>query len=114
MAPASQRQKARAGVFPELDATIQDLNLARDTCGVPSAQVAFGSTSDLMVSTGVCSLTLHDDKLPVNVYSGLHSRQTGLPGPRAVLRRHMQSPRSWVDWGRDGRMNSATVRARGD
>ena len=98
MAPTSQRQKSRAGVFPELDAAIQDLNLARDTCSVPPAQVAFGSTSDLLVSTGVCSLTFHGDKLAVNVYPGLYSRQTGLPGPWAVLRRHMQSPRPQAGW----------------
>lgn len=36
------------------DGFIQTLNLAKDTCGVPPAQVVFGSTSTLLTTIRVC------------------------------------------------------------
>jgi hypothetical protein len=45
MASTSQQPRRRGGVTTVLDGSIQALNLAKDTCGVPPAQVAFGSAS---------------------------------------------------------------------
>lgn len=55
MAPRSQRQKGRDETRSTLDAIIRDLNRAKDTCGIPPAQAAFGSTSDLLTVAGVSS-----------------------------------------------------------
>lgn len=43
MAPAPEGQKGRDGVLSALDGVIQVLDLAKDTRGIPPAQVAFGS-----------------------------------------------------------------------
>ena len=48
MASTSQPQKGRDRVLPTLDVFIQVLNIAKDTCGIPPAQVAFGSASILL------------------------------------------------------------------
>lgn len=37
----------------KLDVAIRDLNHARDNCGIPPAQVAFGSVSELLTVTDV-------------------------------------------------------------
>ena len=42
MASMSQRQKGREGILSTLDGVIQILNLAKDTCGIPPAQIASG------------------------------------------------------------------------
>jgi hypothetical protein len=46
MASTSQQPKDR--VPPALDVLIQVLNIAKDSCGIPPAQVAFGSASALL------------------------------------------------------------------
>ena len=43
-----QQPKGRDGVLSALDVLIQALNLAKDSCGIPPAQVAFGSASVLL------------------------------------------------------------------
>ena len=48
MASTSQQQKGRDRVLPTLDVFVQVLNIAKDTCGIPPAQVAFGSASVLL------------------------------------------------------------------
>jgi hypothetical protein len=53
MASKPQRQKEDDGAHSTLDAAIQDLTYAKDACGVPPAQVAFGSVSNLLVVTRV-------------------------------------------------------------
>ena len=40
---------------------IQDVNLARDACGIAPAEVAFGSVSNLLASTEVCFLSSCDE-----------------------------------------------------
>ena len=47
MAP-SQQQKGRDGVRKTLGVFIQALNIAKDACGVPPAQVALGAASALL------------------------------------------------------------------
>ena len=46
MASISQQQKDR--ILPTLDVFIQVLSIAKDTCGIPPAQVAFGSAGILL------------------------------------------------------------------
>jgi hypothetical protein len=48
MASTSQQRTGHDGVFSTLDVLIQTLNLAKDTCGIPPAQVAFGSAGVLL------------------------------------------------------------------
>ena len=48
MASTSQRPKGRDGALSTLDVIIQTLTLAKDTCGIPPAQVAFGSAVVLL------------------------------------------------------------------
>jgi hypothetical protein len=45
---SSQHPKARDGVLTSLDLLIQALNIAKDACGVPPAQIAFSSASVLL------------------------------------------------------------------
>ena len=45
---SSQHPKARDGVLTTLDLFIQTLNIAKDACGIPPAQVALGSASVLL------------------------------------------------------------------
>ena len=47
MAP-SQQTTGRDGVLTTLDLFIQALNIAKDACGIPPAQVALGSASILL------------------------------------------------------------------
>jgi hypothetical protein len=48
MASISQPQKGRDVALPTLDAFIQALNIAKDACGIPPAQIALGSASTLL------------------------------------------------------------------
>ena len=43
-----QQKKGRDGILSMLDLVIQTVNLAKDTCGIPPAQVVFGSVSVLL------------------------------------------------------------------
>jgi hypothetical protein len=55
---SSQQQTARDGVLSTLDVFIQALNFAKDSCGIPPAQIAFGSASVLLTMIRVCLLFL--------------------------------------------------------
>ena len=48
MASTSQRQKGRDRALSALDAVIQVLSLAKDSCGIPPAQAVFGVASALL------------------------------------------------------------------
>ena len=48
MASTSQRPNGRDGVVATLDVFIQVLSLAKDTCGIPPAQIALGSAAVLL------------------------------------------------------------------
>ena len=56
MASASQRPKERDGVISTLNLVIRGLDLAKDTCGIPPAQAAFGAVSALLGMLKVHSL----------------------------------------------------------
>ena len=51
-----QRPKGRDGVISALDVFIQTLCIAKDACGIPPAQVAFGSAGVLLTMIRVRSL----------------------------------------------------------
>ena len=48
MASTPHPQKTRDAVLPTLDVFIQALNIAKDACGIPPAQIALGSASTLL------------------------------------------------------------------
>ena len=48
MMASPQRPKGRDSALAALDVFIQGLNLAKDTCGIPPAQIALGSASVLL------------------------------------------------------------------
>ena len=67
---SSQRPKGRDGVLSALNVFIQALNLAKDTCGVPPAQVAFGAASILLTMIRVRFLLLCKAVLQIYAYLG--------------------------------------------
>jgi hypothetical protein len=67
---SSQQQKGRDGVLSTLDVSIQALNFAKDSCGIPPAQIAFGSASVLLTMIRVCFLLLCKVTLLIRVYLG--------------------------------------------
>ena len=71
MALVSQGPKGRDHVLSALDIVIQGLSLAKDTCGFPPAQAAFGSVSALLTMIRVRFPILCDDPL-THVLPGHH------------------------------------------
>ena len=67
MASNSQQPKRRDGVLSTLDVAIQVVNLAKDTCGIASAQIAFGCASVLLTMIRVCSPLPSDEELLIHV-----------------------------------------------
>jgi hypothetical protein len=67
---SSQQQKGRDGVLSTLDVPIQALNIAKDACGIPPAQIAFGSASVLLTMIRVRFLLLCGDSLLIRVHLG--------------------------------------------
>jgi hypothetical protein len=63
MASASQRQNGCDVVLPTLDVFIQALNIAKDACGIPPAQIALGSASTLLTVIRVSFLLCEDGTL---------------------------------------------------
>jgi hypothetical protein len=86
---SSQQQKGRDGVLSTLDVFIQALNVAKDSCGIPPAQIAFGSASVLLTMIRVCFLLLCKDKLLTRVHLGHDGQRPGLCRPWTGLRRCM-------------------------
>jgi hypothetical protein len=75
-----QQQKGRDGALATLNVCIQALDIAKDACGIPPAQVALGSASTLLTMIRVRYPPLREDKLP-------DSRHLGHDGERSGLRR---------------------------
>jgi hypothetical protein len=86
MATTSQRQKGRDGLLLTLNASIELLTLAKDTCGFPPAQAVLGSISALLTMIRVCCSRLCGDDLPADVYPGLNGQRAGLPSTWTELR----------------------------
>ena len=70
MASTSQQKKGRDVALPTLDVFIQVLNIAKDACGIPPAQIALGFASTLLTMIRVDSNPLPQDKLLTRVYLG--------------------------------------------
>jgi hypothetical protein len=87
MASTSQWPKGRDGVLPTLDVFIQILNTAKDTCGIPPAQAAFGSASVFLALIRVGFLHPPCKGKPLtHVHIGHDGQRSGLRQPRAGLR----------------------------
>jgi hypothetical protein len=65
---STQQPKSRDGVLSTLDDFIQALIVAKDSCGIPPAKIAFGSASVLLIMIRVCFLLLCKDKFLIRVY----------------------------------------------
>ena len=83
---SSQQPKGRDGVLSALDVFIQALNLAKDTCGVPPAQVAFGAASILLTMIRVCFPLLCKAVPLIHAYLGHDGQRLGLHRTRSGLR----------------------------
>ena len=86
MTTKSPQPKGRDRALSTLNGLIQVLNLAKDACGIPPAQVAFCSAVVLLTMIRASSPLFCGYLLPTYVHPGLHGQQTGLRRPRAVLR----------------------------
>jgi hypothetical protein len=67
MASTSQRPDRRDGALSTLDAFIQAFSLIKDTCGIPPAQIAFGSAVIVLTLIRVYPPPLCQDKLLIHV-----------------------------------------------
>jgi hypothetical protein len=67
MMASSQQPKGLDGALAALDLLIQALNVAKDACGIPPAQVAFGSASVLLTMIRVRLSLLRGDDLLAHV-----------------------------------------------
>ena len=63
-----QETKGRDGVLSALDLLIQALSIAKDTCGIPPAQVALGSATVVLTMIRVQFLLLLEDGYLIRVY----------------------------------------------
>ena len=78
MDSTSQRWEEPDRVLSTLDADIQVLNHAKDTCGIPPVQNAFDSTGSLLTTIRVRPLQFCGCVLQAHVHSGPDVQQTGL------------------------------------
>jgi hypothetical protein len=78
---SSQQQTANDGILSTLDVSIQALNFAKDSCGIPPAQIAFGAASVLLAMIRVCFLLLYSGTLLIRVYLGHNGQRPGLYRP---------------------------------
>jgi hypothetical protein len=91
MASTSQPTKGRDVVLPTLDVFIQALNVAKDACGIPPAQIALGSASTLLTMIRVSFPLLREDEWLTHAYLGYVGQLSGLRRPWAELRQCMSS-----------------------
>ena len=67
MAPP-QKKTGRDGVLTTLGLFIQTLNIAKDACGVPPAQVALSSASALLTMIRVRFSSFQEEKVLTRVF----------------------------------------------
>ena len=82
----ARRRREREGVLPTFDVVIQALRLAKDTCGIPPAAVAFGSANALLTIIRVNFPPPYDDEGLIRLPLGHHGQRDGLRRNRAHLR----------------------------
>jgi hypothetical protein len=111
MAFKPQPQTGRDVVLPTLDVFIQALNIAKDACGIPPAQIALGSASALLTMIRVrVSLLLCEYGPRNHVYPGHHGQLSGLRRPWEELRKCVSSVAPEIDREAIGRTHSGRVR----
>ena len=91
MASTFHQEKRRDVILPTLDAFIQALNIAKDACGIPPAQIALGSASTLLTMIRVHSPLLCRDKQPADNHPGHDGQLSRLRRPWAELRQRVSS-----------------------
>ena len=69
MTSTFHQNKGRDVILPTLDVLIQALNIAKDTCGIPPAQIALGSASALLTMIRV-RFPLREDELLIDIRLG--------------------------------------------
>ena len=78
--------KGRDRAIVTLNAFIQILNIAKDACAIPPAQIAFGSVSVLLTMIRVRSPAFCAYEFPIQVCSGHYGQRKGLRRHRINLR----------------------------
>lgn len=96
MASTSRRQKERNRALPVLDAVIQVLSLAKDSCGIPPAQAVFGVACAILTVIRVRFFPLCHGGFLSRSGLGLFGQQTRLRGFWASLRQCVQISRPGV------------------
>ena len=86
---SSQQFKGRDVVLSTLDGSVQVLNLAKDTCGIPPAQIVFGSASVLLTMIRASFLFTELGRPLTHIHLGHDGQQPRLRRPWARLRRCM-------------------------
>ena len=82
-----QQQNGRDGVLSALDVLIQALSLAKDSCGIPPAQIALGSAAVLLTMIRVRFLRILEDGHLIRTYPRTRWPTIGITstsGKRAV------------------------------
>ena len=97
MASTSKQSKRRDGIISTLDVFIQVLSIAKDTCAVPPAQIAFGSASVLLTMIRVHPSLLCEKNLSTHACLGHDGQRPGLPRPWTSVRRCMSSTRPEIE-----------------
>ena len=86
MASTSQPAEGRDRVLPTLDVFIQVLNIAKDTCGIPPAQIAFGFASVLLSMIRARFPLMSNDAFLTHVSLGYDGQRSRFRRPRTGLR----------------------------
>ena len=86
MTSTSQRPEGRDRVLPTLDVFIQILSIAKDTCGIPPAQIAFGSAGALLAMIRARFPFMCKYSLLTRIPLGYDGQQSGFRRPRPGLR----------------------------
>jgi len=94
----SRHPKGRDGTLSSLNVVVEALNLAKEASSITPAKAVFGSVSILLAMIRVRFLPPGAEMFQVDTYSGLDGQPAGLCRARAILCRHLYSPRP-----RDGR-----------
>jgi hypothetical protein len=77
MSSTSQRPDGRDIILPTLDVFIQALDIAKDACGIPPAQIALVSASTLLTMIRVRFFPLCEDGPLTRVYQGHDGQLSG-------------------------------------
>ena len=83
-----QQRNGRDGVLSALDVLIQALSLAKDSCGIPPAQIALGSAAVLLTMIRVRFLQLLEGGHLIHTHPRIQwptIRITSTSGKRAVM-----------------------------